>query len=137
MWLPDLANATWVQDVVSRHGARLGLPGEVTDVELIDVRLTHPHRPGSPLCRGWATYRVTLSDAAPVQLYLKGFPDATTSEAAWREDQAARPDGRSDHLAGDDVVAWQFPEDPSPPALPPLLPPRLTAVVLPPRFADV
>jgi hypothetical protein len=137
MWLPDLADATWVRDAVARHAEALELAGEVAGVELLDVRLTHPHRPGSPLCRGWATYVVTLSGAAPVQLYLKGFPDAATSEAAWLQDRAARPRGRSDHLAGDDVVVWQFPEDPSLPALPELLPPRLALADLPSAVADV
>ena len=74
MWLPHLADVAWMTQVLSRHAAALGLPGSVTAVQLLDARLTHPHRPESPRCRGWATYLVTLRDAAPVQLYVKGVP---------------------------------------------------------------
>ena len=101
MWLPDLADPVRVADVLSRHAERLDLRGAVAAVELVDVRLTHPHRPGSPLCRGWATYRVTTSDAEPVLLYLKGFPDPATSEAASQQDRTARPRGQRHHLAGE------------------------------------
>ncbi len=129
MWLPDLADADRVQALLSRHADRLGLASEVTAVQLVDVRLTHPHRPGSPSCRGWATYRVRRGGAEEVLVYLKGFPDRATSEAAWRADRAARPAGHSEHLVAEDVVVWRFPEDPRLPALPELLAPRVGPAV--------
>ena len=121
MWLPDLADAAWVGDILSRHAESLGVTGEVAATRLVDVRLTNPHRPESWRCRGWATYVVALHGGSSEQLYLKGFPDRATSEAAWRQDRAARPSGRSDHLAEHDLVVWRFPEDPQLPALPDLL----------------
>ena len=47
MWLPDLADPAWMRDVLSRHAGQLGLIGEVASTQLVDVRLTHPHRPES------------------------------------------------------------------------------------------
>jgi len=137
MWLPDLADAVRVENLLTCHRERLGIPGDIAAVTLVDVRLTHPHRPESPLCRGWATYLVTPVDSAPVLLYLKGFPDRATSEAAWRQDRPSRPGGRSDHLAGEDVVVWRFPEDPSLPALPDLLAPRLRPADVPPAVTEL
>ncbi len=46
MWLPDLADAAWVRDVLSRHAEKLGLIGEVASTQLVDVRLTQPAPPG-------------------------------------------------------------------------------------------
>lgn len=131
MWLPDLADPAWVRDVLSRHAGQLGLIGEVASTQLVDVRLTHPHRPESTRCRGWATYVVALHGGSSVQLYLKGFPDRATSEAAWRQDRAARPAGRSEHLAEHHLVVWLFPEDPRLPALPDLLASPLAPRVVP------
>ena len=84
MWLPNLADVTWMTDVLWRHGGTLGLPGEVATVQLLDARLTHPQRPESLLCRGWATYLVMLRDAEAVHLYVKGFPAGGASGAAWQ-----------------------------------------------------
>ena len=81
MWLPNLADVAWMTDVLSHHGGTLGLPGDVAAVELLDARLTHPFGPGSPRCRGWATYLVTSKDADPVRLYVKGFPTGGESQA--------------------------------------------------------
>ena len=131
MWLPDLADPAWMRDVLSRHAGQLGLIGEVASTQLVDVRLTHPHRPESSRCRGWATYVVALHGGSSVQLYLKGFPDRATSEAAWRQDRAARPAGRSEHLAEHHLVVWRFPEDPRLPALPDLLASPLAPRVVP------
>ena len=131
MWLPDLADAAWVHDVVSRHAEALGVDGEVASTRLVDVRLTNPHRPESSRCRGWATYVVPLHEGSSVQLYLKGYPDRATSEAAWRQDRAARPSGRSIHLAEQDLVVWRFPEDPQLPTLPDLIASPLAPHVVP------
>ena len=88
MWLPNLADESWLADVVTAHARTLGVAGPVDAVRLLDARLTHPHRPESPLCRGWATCVVTPRVGAPAELYVKGFPDGDTSEEAWRRDRA-------------------------------------------------
>src|SRR5688572_23063539 len=137
MWLPHLADVARMTQVLSRHAAALGLPGAVTDVQLLDARLTHPHRPESPRCRAWATYLVTTRDAAPVQLYVKGFPAGGASEAAWQQERGLRPAGGSTHLPELDLVVWRFPEDPRLTALPDLVIPRRTAGILPPVVRDV
>ena len=138
VWLPNLGDVGWMSDVVSRHAAALGLPGPVTAVQLLDVRLTHPHRPESPRCRGWATYLVTTRDGAPVQLYVKGYPTGGASETAWRRDQAARPAARSVHLPDLDLVVWPFPEDPRLRALPELVGgPRPASRIVPPAVREV
>lgn len=131
MWLPDLADAAWVHDVLSRHAETLGVDGDVASTRLVDVRLTNPHRPESSRCRGWATYVVAVRGGPSVQLYLKGFPDRASSEDAWRQDRADRPQGRSIHLAEHDLVVWRFPEDPQLPALPDLLASPLAPDVVP------
>lgn len=137
MWLPDLADVARMTLVLSEHAATLGLPGAVTGVRLLDARLTHPHRPESPRCRAWATYLVSVQDAAPMQLYVKGFPAGDASEAAWRQEQALRPATRSTHLPELDLVVWRFPEDPRLTALPDLVSPQRAAGTLPPVVRDV
>ena len=132
MWLPHLADVARMTQALSDHAAALGLPGAVTGVRLLDARLTHPHRPESPRCRAWATYLVTVRDAAPVQLYVKGFPAGGASEAAWQQERALRPAARSTHLPELDLVVWRFPEDPRLTALPDLVAPRRAAGTLPP-----
>ena len=137
MWLPNLADESWLADVVVAHAPALGFTGPVHSVRLLDARLTHPHRPESPLCRGWATCVVTPRVGAPVQFYVKGFPDGDVSEEAWRRDRSTRPGGRSVRLAGLDVVVWPFPDDPRLPAVPLLVDPRRVVDVLPPRVREV
>ena len=137
MWLPNLADVAWMTDVLSRHGGTLGLPGDVAAVELLDARLTHPFGPGSPRCRGWATYLVTSEGVDPVRLYIKGFPAGGASQAAWQQDQVTRGAGRSAHLPELDLVVWQFPEDPRLPTLPALVTPRLAARIMPPAVRDL
>ena len=68
MWLPNLADEEAMTDVLARHVDALGLPGEVDTVRLLDARLTHPHRPESPLCRGWATYLVRGTGALELRV---------------------------------------------------------------------
>ena len=68
MWLPDLADAAWVGDILSRHAESLGVTGEVAATRLVDVRLTNPHRPESWRCRGWATYVVALHGGSSEEL---------------------------------------------------------------------
>jgi len=137
MWLPNLADVAWLTQQLSHHAAALGLPGPVATVELLDARLTHPHRPESPRCRGWATCLATPDDGPPVQLYVKGYPDRGTSEAAWLHDRRQRPEARSTHLPDLDLVVWRFPEDPRLPTLPTLVAPGAAARVLPPGVRDV
>lgn len=137
MWLPDLADVARMTQVLSRHAAALGLPGTVTGVQLLDARLTHPHRPESPRCRAWATYLVTMRDAAPVQLYVKGFPAGGASEAAWQQERVLRPAARTTHLPELDLVVWRFPEDPRLTALPDLVSPLRAVRTLPPVVRDV
>ena len=137
MWLPNLADVAWMTDVLSRHGGTLGLPGDVAAVELLDARLTHPFRPASPRCRGWATYLVTSQGADPVRLYVKGFPASGASQAVWQQDRVSRGAGRSVYLHELDLVVWRFPEDPRLPALPALVTPRLAARIMPPAVRDL
>lgn len=137
MWLPNLADVAWMTDVLSRHGGTLGLPGDVATVQLLDARLTHPFRPASPRCRGWATYLVTPHAADPVRLYVKGFPAGGESQAAWEQDRVTRGAGRSAYLHELDLVVWRFPEDPRLPTLPALVTPRLAARIMPPAVRAV
>jgi hypothetical protein len=137
MWLPNLADVGWMTDHLSRHVSALGLPGPVAAVRLLDARLTHPHRPESPRCRGWATYVVTPRDAAPVQLYIKGFPDGAAGKAAWEQDRVTRPTSHSVHLPDLDLVLWRFPEDPRLGTLPDLVVPRRATRLLPPVVREV
>jgi hypothetical protein len=136
VWLPNLADVAWMTDLLSRHAGPLGLPGQAASVQLLDARLTHPHRPESPLCRGWATYLVTPGDGPPEQLYVKGFPERGASEAAWHQDREARGPGRSVHLPESDLVVWRFPEDPRLAALPALVDPRRAWRIMPPAVLD-
>lgn len=136
MWLPNLADVVWMTHHLSRHLATLGVPGMAATMQLLDARLTHPHRPESPRCRGWATYLVTPHDGAPVQLYVKGYPDSGASEEAWHRDRANRPQARSTHLPDLDLVVWRFPEDPRLAALPTLAAPGAAAGMLPPAVRD-
>ena len=78
-----------------------------------------------------------MRDAAPVQLYVKGFPAGGASEAAWRQERVLRPAARSTHLPELDLVVWRFPEDPRLTALPDLVTPRRAAGTLPPVVRDV
>ena len=53
MWLPHLADVARMTQVLSRPRRRAwGCRATVTGVRLLDARLTHPHRPESPRCRG-------------------------------------------------------------------------------------
>lgn len=131
MFLPHLANVVWATGVVSRHASNLAILGAIATVRLLDARLTHPHRPDSPMARGWATYAVAMSDSSSQQLYVKGFPDAALAEAA------AEQDPRATWLREEDVVVWRFPDDPRLPALPTLLAPRTVAGALSPPVRDV
>jgi hypothetical protein len=124
-------------DVLSRYGGTLGLPGDVAAVELLDARLTHPFGPGSPRCRGWATYLVATKGSDPVRLYVKGFPAGGASQATWQQDRVTRGPGRSAYLHDLDLVVWRFPEDPRLPALPDLVTPRLAARIMPPAVRDL
>src|SRR4051812_28930556 len=82
VWVPDLADAAWMSETLSRHTESLGLPDRPVTAQLVDVRLTNPHRPESSRSRGWATYHVTSPQEAPLLLYLKGFPDRAAGRAA-------------------------------------------------------
>lgn len=137
MWLPHLAEVEWMTDVVSRHADVLGIPGRVTAVRLLDTRLTHPHRPESPLCRGWATCVVATSDAPPLQLYVKGFPDAEAADLAWQEARAAGSGGGPVRLPAVDLLVWRFPDDPLLTTLPELVEPGEAARLLPPAVREV
>lgn len=137
MWLPNLADESWLADVVTAHAAALGVAGPVDSVRLLDARLTHPHRPESALCRGWATCVVSPRDGAAAELYVKGFPDDDTTEEAWRRDRVTRPHARSVRLPGHDLVVWPFPDDPHLPSVPILVDPRRVADVLPPPVREV
>lgn len=137
VWVPNLTDVTWMTDVLRRHNGRLGLPGDVVAVQLLDARLTHPFRPASRRCRGWATYVVSAKGVEPVRLYVKGFPDETAARAVWQQDRATRGSGRCIYLYELDLVVWRFPEDPRLPTLPALVAPRQVARLLPPPVRDV
>lgn len=131
VWVPNLADPGWLTEVLSRHAEALGVSGEVTAVQLLDARLSHPHRPGSSLCRGWATCTVTAGSGPPVQLYLQGFSDDDAGDLAW-EQVRDHPIG---HLAGRlpevGLIVWPFPADPRLVSLPTLVDPGLATGVLP------
>jgi aminoglycoside phosphotransferase (APT) family kinase protein len=131
VFLPHLANAVWATGVVTRHATNLAILGAIATVRLLDARLTHPHRPDSPMARGWATYAVAMSDSSSEQLYVKGFPDAALAEAA------AKQDPRATWLRDEDLVVWRFPDDPLLPALPTLVDPRTVAEALSPPVREV
>ncbi len=137
MWLPNLADESWLAGALAEHAESLGVTGPVESVRLLDARLTHPHRPESPLCRGWATCVVTPAAGPPARLYVRGFPDAAAAADAFRRDRTDRGEGRSRHLAALDVVVWSFPDDPRLPALPVLVDPSRLARVLPAEVRDL
>ena len=56
MWIPDLADADRMADLLAPHAATLGLPGGIGACRLVDARLSNPHLPGTARCHGWATY---------------------------------------------------------------------------------
>ena len=87
MHVPDISDAAWVSRFLAQEAGRLGLPG-FSAVRLLDAQILNPHRPDSPRCRGWATYRLEGPDGAEdVLLCLQAFPDR-------------------------DPVVWRFPDDP-------------------------
>lgn len=131
MFLPHLANVVWATGVVSRHAANLAIWEAIAVVRLADARLTHPHRPKSPACLGWATYTVATTEGSSLHLYVKGFPNAALAEAAWEEDR------RATWLRDEDVVVWRFPDDPRLPALPTLVDSVAVAEALPAPVRDV
>ena len=137
MWVPNLADVEWMTDVLSRHAGSLGISGEVTAVQLLDARLTHPHRPESPLCSGWATYVVTTRDTSQTQIYVKGFSSDGAGEVVLRQDVAATPGCQARHLPELDLLVWLFPGDPQLATLPTLVDPRLATRILPPAVCDV
>jgi hypothetical protein len=137
VWLPHLADPARMSEVFSRHADTLELPVPSATVELLDARLTHPHRPESPRCRGWATYLLVPRDGEPVQLYVKGFPTGAASRDAWERDRAARPGGRSTHLPELHLVVWRFPEDPQLAVLPELIGFGPAANIVPPVVREV
>lgn len=126
MFLPHLANVVWATGVMGRHAGNLAILGAIATVRLLDARLTHPHRPDSPMARGWATYAVATTDRSSQHLYVKGFPDAALAEAA------AEGDPRATWLRDEDVVVWKFPDDPRLPALPTLVDRQAVAEAIPP-----
>jgi aminoglycoside phosphotransferase (APT) family kinase protein len=133
MWIPDLADPARMTRLLADHAAALGLPGQVTSAALVDARLTNPHRPDSPRCTGWATYRLTT--AAPdgrtcTELwYLTAHPTGTGA-AAWDALRAGPAGAAARFLPDLDLVAWPFPHDPSLPGLCALLDPRSAAPYL-------
>jgi hypothetical protein len=131
VFLPHLADAVWATGVVTRHAGNLAILGAIAAVRLLDARLTHPHRPESPACRGWATYAVATTDRSSLQFYVKGFPNAAVAEAAWEQDR------RATWLRDEDVVVWRFPGDPRLTALPTLLDPQAVTGVLPAPVREV
>ena len=81
--------------VASRRA--LGLPGTV-DRGAARRRPTHPPTPPGVAAVSRAGRRTSspCAAAAPVQLYLKGFPDDATSRAAWRQERPCPARG-ADH----------------------------------------
>ncbi len=137
MWLPDLADPAWVRRVLSQESERLGFGDGPCEVALLDVRLSHPHRPESRLCHGWATYVVTPRGAPPVQLYLKGFTDVRDSPAAPQEHRGDRGPGHAHHLHEHGLVVWRFPDDPGLPTLRHLAGPTVAPSLLPSAVTEV
>lgn len=133
MWLPDVADASEMTQAFSRHADALGLVGVVGTWRLLDARMSHPDRPSSPLCSGWATYELRTADTtegAVILLYIKAFQQGASS-AAWQKLTDAQPGNAARHLPALDLIVWRFPEDPGLPALPVLVDPMLAAGHLP------
>src|SRR5688500_16826803 len=112
VWVPNLADPGWLTEVLSRHSDALGIAGAVTAVQLLDARLSHPHRPGTPLCRGWAPCTVTAGSGPPVQLYLQGFSDDAAGDLAWERVRDHPAGHQARRLPEVGLVVWPFPADP-------------------------
>ncbi len=110
MWVPELADTAWVTTVLRSHHQQLGLPAPPTRVEVLDVRISNPHKPASSRCHGWATVRVWSGHGADrdaaVVLLLAGWTDSVPSGARG---------GR--RVPGLPLLVWRFPADPDLPAL--------------------
>ncbi len=110
----DLADPVWLAATVRRHHRDLGLPVPPERVDLLDVRIRHPHRPDSARCRGWATVRV--SDE---QVFL------------FRSDDRDAGGSGGMPVPGLPLRVWRFPDDPALPALPAMTDPARARRLLP------
>ncbi len=132
MFVPDIADAERMSDVIGGHARTLGLGDVTAPCRLVDAHIRHSHRPSSPRCRGWATYSVPAAGHAgdDVLLYLRAYPDGGSHEA-WADLVATGQTAGGTHLPDDDLIVWVFPADPSLPALAQLVDPgRVTPPLL-------
>ena len=128
MFVPDIADAERMSEVITAHADELGLAPRVGPCRLLDARIRHSHRPSSPRCQGWATYSVPTNGEPAALLYVRGYP---ASAQPWGELVAAGRAGGAIHLPEYDLIVWKFPEDPSLPALPQLVDPTRIVGLLP------
>lgn len=102
----DLADPEWLAATVRRHHRQLGLPLPPERVDLLDVRIKHPHRSESPRCRGWATVRApSRNEGGDEPVFLI------------RTEETGPPDTTGTPIPGLPLRAWRFPDDPGLPAL--------------------
>ena len=102
----DLADPEWLAATVRRHHRQLGLPLPPERVDLLDVRIKHPHRSESPRCRGWATVRAPSRNE-----------DGDEPVFLIRTEETGPPDTTGTPIPGLPLRAWRFPDDPGLPAL--------------------
>jgi hypothetical protein len=115
----DLADPEFLAATVRSNHRRLGLDRAPARVDLLDVRIKHPHRPDSQRCRGWATVRVAAGDGIDAPVFLL------------RSEEAAPPPLTGMPLPGASLRAWRFPDDPALPALALLTDPAAARALLP------
>lgn len=117
----DLADPTWLAATVRAHHRELGLPCPPARVDLLDVRIQHPHRPDSLRCRGWATVRVSTGSEdgqdEPVFLIRSAGPESAEANGT--------------PFPGLPLRAWRFPDDPGLPALAMMTDPLWVQALLP------
>ena len=130
MWVPQLADPDWVAATLRAHSHLLGFPGPPERVQLVDVRISNPHKPDSPRCHGWATYQVhhghTRDPGGGALLLLQageaGAPPIPHAGTA---------------VPGLPLLVWRFPTDPWLPALATLVDPARARSLLPYEQAGI
>jgi hypothetical protein len=118
VFVPEIADAERMSDVIGAHAQTLGLGSVTARCRLVDAQIRHSHRPSSPRCRGWATYSVPVDGNGEddVLLYVRAYPDGGSHEA-WAELVATHRTAGATHVPEQDLIVWTFPHDPALPAL--------------------
>lgn len=117
----DLANPEWLAATLRRHHRQLGLPLPPVRVDLLDVRIKHPHRPESIRCRGWATVR------APT----RGEGGHDEPVFLIRTEGTGPLEATGTPIPGLPLRVWRFPDDPALPTLKLFVDPQRVRAVVP------